>query len=767
MKKWLRLFLVLLPGLLASQTTSAEATVSNKEAQAIAKDAYVYSYAMMESYQTWRTQAVDKNANGYVGGFNVFRHYSEPFTPDNRDIVTPNNDTPYSWAWLDLRAEPMVVSVPAVPKDRYYVMQWIDLFTQNFAYIGVRSTGFGAGSYLFAGPNWKGSKPAGIKEVFKAETEIVGTLTRTALQGPDDVPHVKAIQAQYKLQPLSAFLKQPAPPAAPAIDFSPYDKAKARTHDFIGYLNFLLQFAQPPVASEVAIRKRFENIGIGPGKPWDASKVDPGTLAAIDAGVKEGQAEIDALAAKTSSTNGLFGSRAQLKTNYLQRDVGAIKGLYGNSLEEAWYGGYVCDGSKPSTVHFSKADLPPAKFFWSMTMYTIPDRFLYANPLNRHSIGDRTKGLEYGKDGSLTIYVSNASPGKDKESNWLPAPAAKCSLVARVYGPSQAAMTGAWKLPPLQPVAQSMAQAQPPSTSTVPVTVDNFPRAKSDLYFAGLQKDSGAIGKFSHRREPARIDNQTVIRLNRDTLYSSALFDLDAGPVTITLPDAGKRFMSMQIINEDHYVPEVIYGKGSYTLSKEKVGTRYVVAAIRTLVDPSNPKDLEQVHALQDGIKVSQKDAGRFEAPNWDQVNRKKVRDALIVLASTIPDFKKAFGTKEQVDPVRHLVGTAAAWGGNPDKDATYLNIMPTKNDGTTVYRLSVKDVPVDAFWSVSVYNVEGYYQENPYNAYTLNNITANKSNDGAIAIQFGGCDGKIPNCLPISKGWNYTVRLYGRVPKS
>ena len=212
----------------------------------------------------WRTQAVDKSRERYVGGFNVYRHYSGPFTPDNKDIVTPNNDTPYSWAWLDLRAEPMVVSVPAVPKDRYYVMQWIDLFTQNFAYIGVRSTGFGAGSYMIAGPKWNGKKPAGIKEVFKAETEIVGTLTRTALQGPEDVPNVKAIQAQYKLQPLSTFLKQPAPPAAPVIDFPPYDKAKARTHDFIGYLNFLLQFAEPPDPSEVAIRKRFEKIGIGP-----------------------------------------------------------------------------------------------------------------------------------------------------------------------------------------------------------------------------------------------------------------------------------------------------------------------------------------------------------------------------------------------------------------------------------------------------------------------------------------------------------------------
>ncbi len=309
--------------------------------------------------------------------------------------------------------------------------------------------------------------------------------------------------------------------------------------------------------------------------------------------------------------------------------------------------------------------------------------------------------------------------------------------------------------------AASPAWAQKPSSGSVPVTVDNFIRAESDLYFDGILKDSGGLGKFLHRREAARIDNQTVIRLNRDTLYSSAVFDLDAGPVTITLPDAGKRFMSMQIINEDHYVPEVVYGKGSYTLTREKVGTRYVVAAVRTLVDPANPKDIEQVHALQDAIKVGQESNGSFETPEWGQAGQKKVREALLVLASTIVDFKKAFGTKQQVDPVRHLIGTAAAWGGNPDKDAIYLNITPAKNDGNTIYKLDVNDVPVEAFWSVSVYNADGYYEKNAYEAYTLNNLTAKKSGDGSIAILFGGCDGKIPNCLPITNGWNYTVRLY------
>ncbi|MGH6810446.1 MAG: DUF1254 domain-containing protein [Ensifer adhaerens] len=292
------------------------------------------------------------------------------------------------------------------------------------------------------------------------------------------------------------------------------------------------------------------------------------------------------------------------------------------------------------------------------------------------------------------------------------------------------------------------------------VGVDNFIRAESDMYAAAMIKD-GELGKLLHRREPASIDNQTVIRLNRDTLYSSAVFDLDAGPVTITMPDAGKRFMSMQVINEDHYVPQVTYDAGEHTLTKENVGTRYVVVGIRTLVDPADAKDIEAVHALQDAIKVSQKSVGSFEVPAWDPASQKTVREALLVLGATMPDFKKSFGTKEEVDPVRHLIGTASAWGGNPDKDATYLNITPAKNDGATVYKLDVKDVPVDAFWSVSVYNAAGYYEKNQYDAYTINNITAKKGDDGTVSIQFGGCDGKIANCLPTTKGWNYTVRLY------
>jgi hypothetical protein len=296
----------------------------------------------------------------------------------------------------------------------------------------------------------------------------------------------------------------------------------------------------------------------------------------------------------------------------------------------------------------------------------------------------------------------------------------------------------------------------------VPVTVDTFVRAESDVYIAGLLKDSGALGKFNHRREVARIDHQTVIRLNRDTMYSSAAFDLDAGPVTVTLPDAGKRFMSMQVISEDHYVPEVIYTAGAHTLTREQVGTRYVAVAIRILVDPNDPKDVTAVRALQDAIKASQPGGpGKFEVPNWDPVSQKKVRDALLVLSSTTSGFKNAFGKKGEVEPVARLLGAAAGWGGNPDRDATYLGVTPAKNDGTTVHEVTVKDVPVDAFWSISVYNEQGYYQENALNSYTINSITGKKAADGSTTIRFGGCDGKIPNCIPIVKGWNYTVRLY------
>jgi hypothetical protein len=296
----------------------------------------------------------------------------------------------------------------------------------------------------------------------------------------------------------------------------------------------------------------------------------------------------------------------------------------------------------------------------------------------------------------------------------------------------------------------------------VPITVtpDNFARAESDLYFGNLVK-AGGLGTFHHIRELSPIDNQLVIRQNRDTLYSAGVFDLDAGSATVTLPDAGGRFMSLQIVTEDHYVPEVSYAAGAHTLTRDTIGTRYVMAAVRTLVDPDDPADIDAVHALQDGLTTQQDSVGSFEVPEWDPVSQKAVRDALLALARTLPDTKRAFGPAQDTDPVRHLICSASAWGGNPEKDALYLNVTPAGNDGAAVYRLHVAEVPVDGFWSVTVYNKDGYFTANPQNAYSLNNITAAKNADGSVDIQFGGCDATVANCLPITDGWNYLVRLY------
>ncbi|WP_234857014.1 DUF1214 domain-containing protein [Acinetobacter junii] len=300
-------------------------------------------------------------------------------------------------------------------------------------------------------------------------------------------------------------------------------------------------------------------------------------------------------------------------------------------------------------------------------------------------------------------------------------------------------------------------------SAPIQVTADNFVRAETDLYIKALSSKPNGFGNFNHTRLPSPLDEQSVIRLNRDTLYSAGVFDLKAGPVTITLPDAGKRFMSMQVINQDHYTPMVNYKPGSYVLSEENVGTRYVTVAIRTFVDPTSEKDLTTAQKLQDKIKVSQPGGpGKLELPEWDQASQKTVRDALLILNNSLPDTNFMFGTKDEVKPVRYLIGAASAWGGNPQRDATYLNVYPTKNDGKTIYTLTVpKDVPVNGFWSISVYNKDGFFQKNEFNSYTLNNITAKTDKDGSYKIQFGGCTKGLVNCIPTSDGWNYMVRLY------
>jgi hypothetical protein len=294
----------------------------------------------------------------------------------------------------------------------------------------------------------------------------------------------------------------------------------------------------------------------------------------------------------------------------------------------------------------------------------------------------------------------------------------------------------------------------------VPVNADTFVRAESDLYFSGIVANGG-FATFDHTRDVTPMDKQTVIRLNRDTLYSAAVFDLDAGPVTITMPDPGDRFMSLQIIDQDHFTHGVHYAGGDYALDRDGIGTRYVAAAVRLFADPNDPQDLAEVRALQDAIAVSQEAEGSFEVPDWNDAMRDAARAALLELAAQLPDTRGMFGAEDEVDPVRHLIGAAMGWGGNPEREALYLNVVPERNDGATVYTLEVGEVPVDGFWSISVYNAEGFFEPNDRGAYTLNNVTAEPGADGTVTVRFGGCDGVIPNCIPVTDGWNYMVRLY------
>ncbi|MFJ3054070.1 DUF1254 domain-containing protein [Pseudomonas nitroreducens] len=311
-------------------------------------------------------------------------------------------------------------------------------------------------------------------------------------------------------------------------------------------------------------------------------------------------------------------------------------------------------------------------------------------------------------------------------------------------------------------LALAVATAQAPALAAeTTVTIDNFTRAESTRFF-DLTVKRGGFGQFVHNAALVPIDSQVIVRPNRDTLYSSAVFDLDAGPVSITLPDAGKRYFSLVAYSQDQYTSPMGYGAGTYRFDRQQVGTRYVLVGIRTLVDPTDASDLQAAHALQQQVRVSQPGGpGRYEETSWDTASQQRVRTALLGLAATLPDSRGMFGARGQVDPLRHLIGSASAWGGNPERDALYLNVTPERNDGTMRYGLTVGRVPVDAFWSISVYNAAGYFQANPQNAYTLNNLTAKRAADGSVQVLFGGCDGKQANCLPITPGWNYMVRLY------
>lgn len=452
------------PLLSTSFAAGAEPNVTPAEARAIAKEAYTYGFPLVDNYRIMFSYWVDKNSPEYKGPINTIQNTSRVYGPEDTAIQTPNSDTPYSFAWLDLRAEPMVLTLPAIEKGRYYSVQMIDAYTYNFDYLGTRTTGNDGGNFIVVGPNWNGHIPKGIKKVLRADTELVLAFYRTQLFNPNDIDNVKKVQAGYKVQPLSMFLSTPAPAAAPTIDFvkALTPEEQKTSLDFFNIMNFALRFC-PTQANEKPLMARFAKIGVGSGMTFDAAKLSPQIKKAIEDGradAWQALAEFQKLADAGKVTSGdLFGTRQYFKNNYLYRFAGAVLGIYGNSKEEAMYPAYfVDDGGKALNasnnkylLHFAKNELPPVSAFWSITLYGLPNRLLIANPLNRYLINSpMLPGLKRDADGGVTLCIQHEPPSKDKEPNWLPAPDGPFFAVLRLYLPKQAALDGTWEQPPLR-----------------------------------------------------------------------------------------------------------------------------------------------------------------------------------------------------------------------------------------------------------------------------------------------------------------------------
>jgi hypothetical protein len=450
---------------LASNDANAQ-SLTSAEARAIAKEAYIYGFPLVDSYRIQYSYFVDQDSPEFKAPWNTLNNVARVFTPDDKAIQTPNSDTPYSQLGADLRAEPLVITVPEVEAGRYYSLQFIDMYTFNFAYVGSRATGNSAGNYLLAGPRWNGEKPDGIEAVIHSETEFDFVLYRTQLFNSDDIENVKKIQAGYKVQPLSQFIGRAAPPRpAPVTFIKPLSPDEQRTSpQFFRILGFVLQFC-PTHPSETELMAKFAKLGIGPGKPFDVNALSPELQKAVRDGMADAWKEFSEFKSTQIDTgkrpsSDAFGTREFLKNDYLVRMAGAALGIYGNSKEEAMYPPYFVDvtgqkldGGHRYTMRLAPDQLPPVNSFWSLTVYELPASLLYANPINRYLINSSMlTDLKRDQDGTITLFLQHTSPGQDKEANWLPIPAGAFWTTMRLYWPKPEALDGRWKQPPLERV---------------------------------------------------------------------------------------------------------------------------------------------------------------------------------------------------------------------------------------------------------------------------------------------------------------------------
>jgi hypothetical protein len=450
---------------IAATAASAQTAPSPKETKAIAEEAIICGLPLSMYYKIMNQYAIDKDSGQFKAPFNTIKNEPKVYTPADTAIVTPNSDTPYSFLFLDLRAEPVVLCVPEIAKDRYYSVMLTSQYTFNFGYIGSRATGNGAGCYAVAGPGWKGATPAGVKKVFTSETEFALATYRTQLFNAADIDNVKAIQAKYEAKPLSAFLGKPAPAAAPAIDWPKIDAATEKK-DVLSYLPFLLQFAPPigPAAVEVPLRQKFARIGIEAGKQFPTVKLTDADKAAVAEAAKAAataiRAKIETMGKLVNGwtvVNSGIGDRALYDGDWTQRAAVAVAGILANDPAEAVYpitrkdgNGQPLDGSKHNyTLTFPADAFPPVNAFWSVTMYDGKTQLLIKNSIDRYLINSpMLPDLKKNADGSLTVYIQRDEPTDPvQKANWLPAPDGPIYIVMRLYWPKEATLNGKWQPP--------------------------------------------------------------------------------------------------------------------------------------------------------------------------------------------------------------------------------------------------------------------------------------------------------------------------------
>ncbi|GJE62805.1 DUF1254 domain-containing protein [Methylobacterium trifolii] len=419
-------------------------------AKDIAEAGLIFGLPIVMNYGEMYEFVVDKSSSQYKAPFNVLKNEANVFTYKDTAVVTPNSDTPYSLLWMDLRAEPMVISVPAIDRRRYYSIQLCDSSTYNYGYIGTRATGTDAGDYMVVGPDWKGETPPGIRKIFRSGATLSIAIFRTQLFGPADLDNLKQVQTGFGAVPLSTYLKQPSPPAAPTVTFPIFTKELAKKN-FFEYLDFMLEFI-PAAANESDIRAKLASIGVGPGKTFKFQDLPLEAKIEIGLGMKQGQDKVEAALTKAGTVingwnvSGLFGDSQHFDGDWLMRAAAAQGGIYGNSPEEAMYpftrtdsSGKTLDGATNNyTITFAADHLPPVDAFWSITMYDGKTQLLIENPIDRYLINTPMMDtLKRDADGALTLYIQNKSPGAEHEANWLPAPAGPIYLVMRLYWPKQ------------------------------------------------------------------------------------------------------------------------------------------------------------------------------------------------------------------------------------------------------------------------------------------------------------------------------------------